>query len=275
MNYRHGYHAGNFADVFKHLVLINLIQILKSKDKPFCYLETHAGSGLYHLGSHFSSKTGEASNGISKLMNASSKELPEIIKTYLEIVKNSHYPAYYPGSPIIANSLLREEDRLVLMELHPEEFRLLKDNFKGDKRIALHHQDGYLGLKAFLPPKERRGLIFIDPSFEKEEEWDQLIHGLEMGMKKFGTGIYVIWYPIKDLKRVQKFFRSVKNLNLPNLLNTELNIYPKDAPLNLIGSGMLVVNSPWSFSNEVRGWLPSVWRQLSVNGAGGYQISSV
>ena len=178
MNYRHEYHAGNFADVFKHLMLITLIKAQLRKKKSFCYLDTHAGRGLYDLSSETAKKTGDAEHGIVRLLQnlitypkISEHPIPEVVKTYLQIIENFQYPPFYPGSPLIAQSMMREEDRLILMELHPEEFKILKQNLSGDQRVACHHQDGYQGLAAFLPPKERRGLILIDPPFEKENEW--------------------------------------------------------------------------------------------------------
>lgn len=272
MNYRHGYHAGSFSDVFKHIILIQLLRGLLRKEKPFCYIDTHAGAGRYALSSEHMQKTREYRGGILKLMDAPYLSFPSLIQEYVEIIKSAPYPTYYPGSPWIAKTLLRSTDSLILMELHPEEYQILKTNLGYDKRIAIHHQDGFMALKAFLPPKERRGLILIDPSFEQKNEWECILQALKIGLTKFPQGIYAIWYPIKDLKSVQSFINSVMKLSLPNALKIELNIYPSDAQLNLIGCGMLIINPPWQFDKELEGWLPLLWQTLSIDGAGEYSM---
>lgn len=277
MNYRHGYHAGGFADVFKHIVLISLIQAMIRKEKPLCYVETHAGRGLYYLESEFAKKTDESVQGIQKLCeyyenSTANKPTPEIIDTYLKTIKQSGYPHYYPGSPLIAEAILRESDRLVLMELQPEEYKILKKNMKGNPKIAVHNQNGYVGLKAFLPPQERRGLILIDPAFEKPDEWKQLLEAIKIGLKQFETGVFAVWYPIKDHREVNKFINSIGKLGLSSTLVAELTIYPPDAPLGLIGSGLLIINPPFQLDKTLESALPWVWKALSVNGAGGWRL---
>ncbi len=272
MNYRHGYHAGGFADVFKHIILIRLLKALLSKEKPFCYLDTHAGAGKYAFASEFMQKGKESEGGIVKLFNLLGSDTPFIIQEYLELISNIDYPEYYPGSPLIAQTLLRRMDRGILVELHPEEYKTLKENFKEDKRIAVHHQDGYEALKAFLPPKERRGLILIDPAFEKNSEWDLIMQGLRDALTKFATGIYAIWYPIKDPKIVQKFIHAITELHLPNLIKTEFSLYPSDTALTLSGCGMLIINAPWQFAEELQTWLPWLWQVLSIEKKGYYSI---
>lgn len=277
MNYRHGYHAGGFADVFKHIVLISLIQAMIRKEKPLCYVETHAGRGLYYLESEFAKKTDESVQGIQKLCeyyenSTANKPTPEIIDTYLKTIKQLGYPHYYPGSPLIAEAMLRESDRLVLMELQPEEYKILKKNMKGNPKIAVHNQNGYVGLKAFLPPQERRGLILIDPAFEKPDEWKQLLEAIKIGLKQFETGVFAVWYPIKDHREVNKFINSIGKLGLSSTLVAELTIYPPDAPLGLIGSGLLIINPPFQLDKTLESALPWVWKALSVNGAGGGRL---
>ncbi len=280
MNYRHGYHAGSFADVFKHLITINIIEILLRKEKPFCYLDTHAGRGIYHLHSNPMPKSRvggglqspqESSGGIGKIINCEIDKSPLLVQKYLEIVKGWKYPKYYPGSPAIAKTLLRDSDHLILTELQTEEFKFLKENFKNNKNVAAHHLNGYQGLKAFLPPKERRGFILIDPPFEKTEEWNTIIEGLKEGIKKFSSGVYAIWYPIKDAKS-QVFLNSIYALKLQEVLTVELSIYPKDVPLKLIGCGMLILNPPWPLKKEIQSWLPWLWERLAVNRSGDYHI---
>lgn len=282
MNYRHSYHAGGFSDVLKHIVLIALIRAMISKEKPLCYLDTHAGRGLYHLDSEAANKTNESLMGIQKLFDVynqavddDAKSVPEIIKAYVNKVESLGYPNDYPGSPFIAKASLREIDRLILMELHPEEHRILKKNVRADSRIAVHHQDGYLSLKAFLPPMERRGLILIDPPFEKSEEWQQLLAAIKTGLKQFPTGVFAVWYPIKDLKQVKQFLAAIGASSVVSAIVAELGIYPQDAPLGLIGSGMLIINPPWQCKEALEEVLPWVWQALAVDRAGGWRVQTL
>lgn len=276
MNYHHAYHAGNFADVFKHLVLTTLIQALLRKEKPLCYLDTHAGCGYYDLASKAAQKTKEFANGIAKLANADLDGCPKIVQKYLETLKNLQYPEYYPGSPLIAGALLRDSDRMVLVELGEAECHALKratyHTLNSRQKVAVHQQDGFKSLKAFLPPAERRGLILIDPPYERGEDWDSIIQALKVGSQKFSSGVYAVWYPIKDLQGTRAFLDSVRGLNLAQLLITELGIYPADAPLRLPGCGMLILNPPWRLAEDLKSWIPWVWKRLSVSGAGGYRI---
>lgn len=271
MNYRHGYHAGNFADVFKHLVLIEVLNYLSIKDKPFCYLDTHAGSGLYNLSSEMASKTNEAKTGIHKIADVLQPGFP-IFQQYFEILHSYFYPNYYPGSPCIASKLIRNQDRMILSEFHEVEYHQLKSHLQNDDRVAIHHMDGYQTFKAFLPPKEKRGVILVDPPYEAENEWQLILDALKMGFKKFSTGIFLIWYPIKNHYEVDKFIQKALRLNLPNALNIQLSIYPNDAILKLKGSGLLVINAPWQLENALQEWLPVLWQYLAYNHSGSYLI---
>lgn len=253
MNYRHAFHAGNFADVFKHLVLVALIEHLTRKDTPLCYLDIHAGRGRYDLQSTASRETKEYQEGISIWMNSHkdfSKSL--VFQHYLNIVKKAGFPRYYPGSPYIARASLRPQDRLILLELHPEEYRYLRTVFKGDTETKVYCQDGYAGLKAFLPPKERRGLIFIDPPYEKLDEWENLLKGITVATQKFETGVYAIWYPITSTnqKTVDRFLKSLR-AQYEKLLVSEYMKYPKDSPFGLIGCGMCIINPPWQLEDSL------------------------
>jgi 23S rRNA (adenine2030-N6)-methyltransferase len=278
MNYKHSYHAGNFADVFKHIVLMTLIEAAVRKEKPLCYLETHAGRGLYYLHSESALKTAESDIGIHKLFEYYSNAttgIPENIEAYIKLIRQLGYPDYYSGSPRIAAGLLRKQDRLILMELEGDEHQILRKNFKDDPRVAVHQQNGYLGLKAFLPPLERRGLILIDPAFEKPDEWKQLLEAIKIGLKQFPTGVFAIWYPIKDLRQVKQFLHAISKLGLSSAMVTELNIYPADAPLSLFGSGMLIINPPFQCAEKLEQTLPWVWKALAVNGAGGWHVQTL
>ena len=280
MNYQHSYHAGGFSDVLKHIVVIAIVREMIHKNKPLCYLDTHAGRGLYALGSALAKKTNESQMGIEKLFayyraSAGSGSVPPLIETYISTLQQLGYPAYYPGSPLITEAFLRETDRLILMELQSEEHRILQKNVRGHHKMAVHHQDGYLGLKAFLPPPERRGLILIDPPFEKPAEWQQLLASIKIGLRQFPTGVFAIWYPIKNLWQVKQFLKSVAALNLENVMVAELGIYPEDAALSLMGSGMLIINPPWQCAAVLKNTLPWVWKALAVNGAGGFRVQKL
>jgi 23S rRNA (adenine2030-N6)-methyltransferase len=256
MNYRHLYHAGNFADVVKHLTLVLLLEHLRRKPEPFCYLDTHAGIGRYPLDSIEAQKTGEYRAGIGKLLTATA--LPAPIADYRGLVLAAdplNQPSKlhaYPGSPLLARALLRPQDRAVLMELHPADAGTLKRLFRGDIQVAVHHMNGYHGLKAFVPPKERRGLVLIDPPFEVEDEFEQLLAGLVEAHRRWATGIYAIWYPIKDRRGVWRFHNALKKTGLRKLLLAEFCLYPEDLPDRFNGCGMIIVNPPWQLDARLR-----------------------
>lgn len=267
MNYRHIYHAGNFSDVFKHNLLIALLEHLKHKETPFCYLETHAGAGGYHLFSEQAAKTKEFQQGIGRLMKIS--PLPPPLEPYMELILhfNKHCETinYYPGSPCLAHRLLRPQDRAIFIELHPEDFSLLKRIFLKEKQVAVHYLDGYQGVKAFLPPKEHRGLVFMDPPFERENEFDQLVKGLQIAYQRWPQGILALWYPIKERKDIHSFHRKIKELQIKKILVAELCIFPDDTSLRLNGSGMIIVNPPWQFDQHINFLLSTLLHILSDN----------
>lgn len=291
MNYRHGYHAGSFSDVFKQIILILLIESLKKKEKPFCYFETHAGSGCYNLQSETAAKTGEYTLGIQKVMEITPNQLlssnalvsfdrlPEIILFYKNLIQNEGYPLQYPGSPLVAERISRGIDSLILCELHTEEYIFLKNLFKQNKRVACHKRNGYEALKALLPPKEKRGLVFIDPSFEQKTEWEDIIQALEGALKKFSNGIYAIWYPVKDLKAIEQFTLLLSDLkkthNLSDILKIEMTIYPEDVDFKMMGTGMIVLNPPWQFKTDLEECLPVLWKILSVNRNGTFRVQVI
>lgn len=269
MNYRHEYHAGCFADVLKHVILIEIIKSLKLKDKPFFYLDTQAGRGLYDLNSVAALKTQEADFGIKKIMRQD--HVPQGLEDYLKIIKScQHQPSEYPGSPLIARQLLRQDDRMVLTELHPEEFALLKDLFTRDPQVIVQQQDAYQALKAWLPPTPRRGLVLIDPAFEVADEFERIIAGLKAALLRWQTGIYMIWYPIKDKASVANFKRKLKNLKLP-WLNVSLQIFP-DEDEGLTHTGVAILNPPYQLDKTLKKIIPELWRILSVENAGNYKI---
>ncbi|MCC2666163.1 MAG: rlmJ [Gammaproteobacteria bacterium] len=280
MNYRHSYHAGSFTDVFKHTVLVSLIQALQRKETPICYLDTHAGTGHYDLFSEEAQKSKEFEGGIGQLFEI--KNPPTLVKQYLACIQavNTRLAhsemsrlRYYAGSPAIMRYFLREQDRMVLTELHPQDYQLLKNYFSDNKRVNVHLLDGYQGLKAFLPPKERRGLILIDPPYEKSNELEHLVSALSFVLKRFATGVYAVWYPIKNRLMIDQFHRALKNVVQCPTLITELSIYPEDSAQHLNGCGMAIINPPWQLDIQILEYLPWLWNILSVHGQGKYRAS--
>jgi len=257
MNYRHCYHAGNFADVIKHVVLIVLLQALQRKETPFCFLDTHAGIGLYELQSEQAQKKQEYENGIGKLFSLDATQLPPALQTYLSIVKkyNSDNLDLYPGSPLIAENVLRPHDQMILCELHSDDVRTLKDNFTGAKNVAIHHNDGYLGMKAFLPPSVKRGLVLIDPPFEVTDEFSQIFLALKRALKHWRSGHFMIWYPIKNNAGVEKFYTDIRSLQMEHLIiQISLNNLIDEGKLS--ACGILLMNPPWQVKETIETVLP-------------------
>jgi 23S rRNA (adenine2030-N6)-methyltransferase len=265
MNYRHAYHAGNFADVFKHSILALLIERLKEKDKPFCVLDTHAGLGVYDLQATEPQKTMEYTDGIGKVL--ATKTVTPLLTPYLDIVqKLNHGDAAlksYPGSPWVARALLRPQDRLVLTELHAEDIVTLKQNFVHDKQVAVHHKDAYQALKAFLPPKEKRGLVLIDPPFEKDEEFDTMLEAVKEAHHRFSGGVFALWYPIKHRAPVKALHYQFKISGIKKILAAELLLRPAAYPETLNGCGFVIINPPWKIEEQLQALLPSLQKMLA------------
>lgn len=267
MNYRHAYHAGNFADVVKHAALVRLVEYLKLKDKAFRVIDTHAGTGLYDLSSEEAQKTGEWLGGIGRLMDAKlSPEAQALLAPYLDAVGATgadHGIDEYPGSPLIARRLLRPQDRLSAIELHPQDFERLKELFAGDFQVRAIELDGWLALGAHLPPKEKRGLVLVDPPFEQEGEFDRLAEGLVRAHRRWPGGIYALWYPIKDRAAVAQFRRKLKETGIPKVLDIAFEIRSPSREERFDGTGLVVVNPPYLFENEMRVLLPELKKALA------------
>lgn len=256
VNYRHIYHAGNFADVVKHLVLIALLDKISEKDKGFTSLDAFAGLGIYDLCSEESQKTKEYENGIGMFDQNKTYHHPTIDK-YIEIIKranshnkNSPYPTLYPGSPHIIARMLRKQDNLIATELHPQDYAHLRYNLSNDitasfshiKNIATHHMDGYNAIKAFIPPKTSRGIVLMDAAFEVQNEYKKLIEGLKLINKRFSAGIVMVWYPIKDKKLINEFYTSRKNTGYKEFIKIEFEI---NANIAMNKCGILIANPPY------------------------------
>ena len=267
MNYRHAYHAGNFADVVKHAALSRLVEYLKLKDKAFRVIDTHAGTGVYDLSSEEAQKTGEWHGGIGRLLETKpSSEAQALLAPYLEAVRAINPDGgvkKYPGSPLIVRHLLRPQDRLSAIELHPQDFQRLKSLFAGDFQVRAIELDGWLSLGAHLPPKEKRGLVLVDPPFEQEGEFERLVDGLTRAHRRWPNGIYALWYPIKDRAAVARFRRELKVSGIPRILDVAFEVRPPSPEERLDGSGLVVVNPPFVFESEMRVLLPELNKALA------------
>ncbi|MEO6799758.1 MAG: 23S rRNA (adenine(2030)-N(6))-methyltransferase RlmJ [Rhodanobacter sp.] len=255
MNYRHAYHAGNFADVQKHTVLLALIESLQIKPTPFCYIDTHAGSGNYPLDGFEAGKTGEYKDGIARLHPA--EKVPPLLQRWRASILGSKDNAQglkcYPGSPLQVARLLRPGDSAQLCELHAEEACKLRDLFRGNPRVHVHQRDGYEALGSLVPPGERRGLVLIDPPYEAQEaEYKLIEQALKAALQRWPGGIYAVWYPIKLRSQVQPFLRRLQHSGVKRVLRAELLVHPDDSPLRLNGSGMVILNAPWNLDEILR-----------------------
>jgi 23S rRNA (adenine2030-N6)-methyltransferase len=272
LSYRHAFHAGNHADVFKHLVLTLTVRSLLHKEKPFFFLDTHAGAGRYKLDAEMARKNREYETGIGRLWHAANP--PSAVAEYLAAVRTTNPGRdlrWYPGSPRIVRPFLREQDRMVLCELHPAESKLLAAEFEGDRQVRVESLDGYQALKALLPPPERRGLVHIDPSFELKDERRRLLEAIRDGYRRWATGIFAIWYPIQDRAGAEDFLRRFRKLAIPKVLLAEFSVLPDEA-FRLNGSGVIVVNPPWRLDEQLREALPWLWEKLSPEGQGGWKV---
>lgn len=269
MNYRHGYHAGNFADVLKHTALCELLRLLLSKDKKLFVLDTHAGAGGYDLDGELAGRTGEAVAGIARLAAAPRGGMPASVVRYLAAVAAYDRkfgppvarggPRCYPGSPRLVRAALRPGDRFVACELHPGDALVLKREFAGDRAVEVRQADGYQALKALLPPVERRGLVLIDPPFEAADEFERLARAVRHGLRRFATGCYALWYPIKDAAVVADFLGS---LAAPRLLVLTLRLAAEGDAGKLAACGLAVINPPWRFEEAMVEALPWIATML-------------
>lgn len=266
MNYRHAYHAGSFSDVLKHVVLTLVIDYLKRKDKPFRVIDTHAGIGRYDLAAE-GARTGEYLSGIANLFGG--PDMPEALRPYLEVVESLNDSGsggslrWYPGSPLLVRSLLRERDRLTAVELHPDDHATLAAEFDGDVAVKVRRLDGFLALKAFVPPKERRGLVLVDPAYEARDDFHRLADGLEQAWRRWPTGIYLAWYPVKEPAEVEAFRRRVAASALGPSFEATLTVARPRPGGPLASSAMLIVNPPWRLDHSLEALLPFLAKTLA------------
>lgn len=270
LSYRHQFHAGNVSDVFKHALLSRLLIALARKDKPFFVLDTHAGLGLYDLEHPWSQKTAEWRHGIGRVWARA--DAPEALQPYLDAVRADNpdgHLRHYPGSPRIARRLMRPADRLALCELNKDDCAALNAVFAGARHTAIHNQDGFTAIRAFLPPQEKRGLTFIDASFDQADEFGRIIRAVKEAHTRFATGMIAVWYPLMAPAAMQAFARSLQAARLPKTLQLELTVHPEDWTEHIRGSGMIVVNPPFGLDREAPPLLDWLWRALSPEKQGG------
>jgi len=276
VNYRHAFHAGSFADVFKHAVLCRILYHLRGKPGGFRVIDTHAGAGIYDLMASEASRGGEWHEGIERLLAAM---LPEaaaaLLAPYLEVIgalNERGQLRYYPGSPAIVRAWLRPQDRLIACELEPQAAGALARHLRGDSRIKTLTIDGWTALAAYVPPPERRGLLLVDPPFEDEADFHRLSHGLGLAYRKWATGTYVLWYPVKGRSEPDALAKRLRRLGIAKILRAELSVAPPSDPTRLTGSGLILVNPPWPLEGELSTLLPVLAEVLGRQGRGSFKL---
>ncbi|EKO3431542.1 23S rRNA (adenine(2030)-N(6))-methyltransferase RlmJ [Vibrio fluvialis] len=272
LSYRHSFHAGNHADVVKHIVQSLILSALQQKDKPFVYHDTHSGVGRYDLTHEWSEKTGEYKQGIARLWQQT--EVPEDIHSYLNAIKALNDDGelrYYPGSPRVARAHLRSHDRMVLTELHPSDYPLLEQEFHRDRQVAIFKEDGFARLKGSLPPKERRGLVLIDPPYELAKEYRDVVQAIAQSYKRWATGIYAIWYPVVNRCDIDDMIEGLQGLGIRKILQIELGVSPDTNERGMTASGMIVINPPWKLESQMQSILPFL-KEAIAPATGHYKV---
>lgn len=267
LSYRHAFHAGNFADVLKHWVLIECLEYLKQKEKPFVYYDTHSGPGMYALDSDYAQKNQEFKTGISLLWDQA--DLPKGLLQYCDCIRTQNPDdtlRHYPGSPSIAQALMREWDRLTLCELHRTEHEILSGQFAHDKRSEVWNEDGLNRTLKLLPPRERRGIVLIDPSYEMKEDYERVVEFLQAAHRKFAQGVYLLWYPVVERERIDRLEAALINSGIRNITLFELGIQADTEARGMTSSGMIVINPPWTLKQSIDDGLDYLAKKLKVDG---------
>ncbi|HDZ3703303.1 23S rRNA (adenine(2030)-N(6))-methyltransferase RlmJ [Vibrio cholerae] len=275
LSYRHSFHAGNHADVLKHIVQSLILNSLQQKEKPFVYHDTHSGVGRYDLTHEWSEKTGEYKQGIARVWQQDN--IPAELDSYLDAIRQLNQGEtlrYYPGSPRVARAHLREQDRMVLTELHPSDYPLLEQEFHRDRQVSIYKEDGFARLKASLPPQERRGLVLIDPPYELAKEYRDVVRAIAQSYKRWATGIYAIWYPVVNRCDIDDMLEGLQGLEIRKILQIELGVAPDTNERGMTASGMIVINPPWTLESQIQTILPFL-KQAIAPATGHYKVEWV
>lgn len=272
LSYRHSFHAGNHADVVKHIVLTLILTALKQKEKGFFYLDTHSGVGRYSLLSAEAEKTGEYIEGIARLWDRT--DLPEEVALYINALKkiNKGKLRFYAGSPLLAVQQLRPQDRALLTELHPNDFPLLRQEFAKMPNVVTKRENGFQQLKAALPPKEKRGLVLIDPPYELKDDYELVVKAIVEGYKRFATGVYAIWYPVVLRQHTKRIVKGLEATGIRKILQIELAVRPDSDQRGMTASGMIVINPPWQLEGQMKKILPYLTEVLVPEGTGSWKV---
>lgn len=275
LSYRHAFHAGNHADVLKHYVLSLVLDYFNQKDKPYWVIDTHAGAGMYVLGSDFAQKNAEFETGIARLMAA--KKLTESLNNFAKVIKGyneNNALNLYPGSPKIAEALLRKDDKLRLFELHPSDCKILLENFAGQGRqTKIELQDGFAGIKACLPPPSKRAVVLIDPPYELKTDYVKVVDCIKDSLSRFATGTYIVWYPLLQRPESFEMVEKLKSLNIDSWLNVSLNVQaPSDEGFGMHGSGLFIINPPWTLPKILEESMPLLTQLLALDETAVYKI---
>jgi 23S rRNA (adenine2030-N6)-methyltransferase len=267
MNYRHAFHAGNHADVLKHIVMARIIEYLKQKDSPFRVFDAHAGTGMYALDGVEAQKTGEWEGGIGKMSASFSAEVEALLEPYRQVIAKLNPDGGLtrcPGSPDVITRLLRRQDRFTLNELHPADYATMKERYYNDARASITGIDATVLMKANLPPVERRGLVLIDPSYEVKNERELVMEALQYGLRRFATGVFLIWYPVKGADYAEQFCAALQGLGIPAMMKIELRVREAFDGGGLAGSGLIVVNPPYGLEAEMKVLGPALAERLGI-----------
>jgi len=273
LSYRHIYHAGNHADILKHIVVSEICKHLIKKDAPFFYLDTHAGIGKYALDSDKAQKNKEYQSGIARLFEE--KNLPEPIEALLDIVRDmnpNNSLTYYPGSPKIVDYYVRQKDKLHLCELHPNDYPILAALFPNKRKANVVKDNGFDAVKAMLPPPQKRGFVLMDPPYEVKKDYQYVVQALIDGIKRFPQGTYAIWYPVLGRKQANDLLKAVESTKIRNVLLLEMNIRDTEKERGMAGSGMIIVNPPWTLEKEANQFLPVLTKLLAEDDQANYQV---
>jgi 23S rRNA (adenine2030-N6)-methyltransferase len=278
LSYRHAFHAGNHADVLKHLIQVMLINYMSSKDKPFWYIDTHAGAGLYALNEEFASKNAEFNSGITRLWTRD--DLPAAVADYVNLVRALNPDGQlvlYPGSPMVAQQLLPENGKLRLFELHPSDSRILQDNFASfGRRARIECTDGFEGIKALLPPPPRRALTLIDPPYEDKRDYQRVPAALKEALRRFATGVYAIWYPLLQRAEARELPAALRRLPVQSWLEVTLSVQrPSQDGFGMHGSGMFIINPPWTLADDLATLMPWLADTLALDAHAGFTLNHV